>query len=95
MNPKEVNRSLHNQTDWFSIRKNTIQSYTEAIKTGHLKTKLTNEWKRMTAMDVSDIDYDKFLINGTNQDVHPQFKAEDKVRLRIANGGASSYFWLT
>ena len=94
MNPKEVNRSLHNQTDWFGIRKNTIQSYSEAIKTGHLKTKLTNEWKRMTAMDVSDVAYDKFLINGKNQNEQPQFKKGDKVRLRIANGGASSYFWL-
>lgn len=95
MNPKEVNRSLHNQTDWFGIRKNTIQSYAEAIKTGHFKTKVTNEWKRMTAMDVSDIAYDKFLVNGENQNLHPQFKAGDKVRLRIANAGASSYFWLT
>lgn len=95
MNPSEVNRSLHNQTDWFGIRKNTIQSYTEAIATGHLKTKLTNEWKRMTAMDVSDIAYDQFLVNGKNQDIHTQLKKGDKVRLRIANGGASSYFWLT
>ena len=94
MNPKEVNRSLHNQTDWFGIRKNTIQSYSEAIKTGHLKTKLTNEWKRMLAMDVSDVAYDAFLINGKNQSTRPEFKAGDKVRLRIANGGASSYFWL-
>lgn len=94
MNPKEVNRSLHNQTDWFGIRKNTIQSYSEAIATGHLKTKLTNEWKRMTAMDVSDVAYDKFLINGKNQNEQPQFKKGNKVRLRIANGGASSYFWL-
>lgn len=94
MNPKEVNRSLHNQTDWFGIRKNTIQSYSEAIKTGHLKTKLTNEWKRMLAMDVSDVAYDTFLINGKNQSTRPEFKAGDKVRLRIANGGASSYFWL-
>ncbi len=94
MSPKEVNRSLHNQTDWFGIRKNTIQSYSEAIKTGHLKTKLTNEWKRMLAMDVSDVAYDVFLINGKNQHTLPQFKAGDKVRLRIANGGASSYFWL-
>jgi len=54
MSPKEVNRSLHNQTDWFGIRKNTIQSYSEAIRTGHLKTKLANEWKRMLAMDVSE-----------------------------------------
>ncbi len=95
MNPKEVNRSLHNQTDWFGIRKNTIQSYSEAISTGHLKTKINNEWKRMTAMDVSDIAYDKFLVNGKNQDEHAKFKKGDKVRLRVANGGASSYFWLT
>ncbi len=94
MSPKEVNRSLHNQTDWFGIRKNTIQSYSEAIKTGHLKTKLANEWKRMLAMDVSDIAYDVFLVNGKNQSEYPKFKAGDKVRLRIANGGASSYFWL-
>ncbi|MES2267426.1 MAG: multicopper oxidase domain-containing protein [Bacteroidota bacterium] len=94
MNPKEVERSLHNQTDWFSILKGTTQSYSEAIRSGNLKVKLTNEWKRMTAMDVSDVAYDNFLINGKNQSTQPQFKAGDKVRLRIANGGASSYFWL-
>lgn len=48
----------------------------------------------MNAMDVSDVYYDKFLINGKNQPEATQFKAGDKVRLRISNGGASSYFWL-
>ena len=76
-------------------KKGTTQSYAEAIKTGHFKTKVTNEWKRMNAMDVSDVYYDNFLINGKNQNEQPQFKAGDKVRLRIANGGASDYFWLT
>ncbi len=95
MNPKEVDRSLHNATDWFAIKKGTTQSYAEAIKGGHLKTKLTNEWKRMNAMDVSDVYYDKFLINGKNQSTYSNLKAGDKIRLRIANGGASSYFWLT
>ncbi|CAN5258238.1 hypothetical protein BH11BAC5_BH11BAC5_49930 [soil metagenome] len=95
MNPKEVDRSLHNATDWFAIKKKTTQSYSEAIKSGHLKTKLTNEWKRMNAMDVSDVYYERFLINGKNQTEQPQFKAGDKVRLRISNGGASTYFWLT
>ena len=95
MNPKEVNRSLHNATDWFAIKKGTVQSYAEAISKGHFKTKVTNEWKRMNAMDVSDVYYDNFLINGKNQNEQPQFKAGDKVRLRIANGGASDYFWLT
>ena len=95
MKPGEVHRSLHNATDWFAIKKGTTQSYAEAIKGGHLKTKITNEWKRMNAMDVSDVYYDKFLINGKNVNEQPQFKAGDKVRLRIANAGASSYFWLT
>lgn len=94
MNPMEVQRSLHAATDWFSIKKGTTQSYTEAIRTGNFKTKVANEWKRMNAMDVSDVYYDKFLINGKNEVSNPQFKAGDKVRLRIANAGASSYFWL-
>jgi FtsP/CotA-like multicopper oxidase with cupredoxin domain len=95
MKPHEVQRSLHAATDWFAIKKGTTQSYTEAIREGHFKTKVTNEWKRMNAMDVSDVYYNKFLINGENQHEQKQFKAGDKVRLRIANGGASSYFWLT
>jgi len=92
--PENVHRMLHNASDWFAIKKGTTQSYGEAIREGHFKTKLTNEWKRMLAMDVSDVYYDKFLINGQNESQLSQFKAGDKVRLRISNGGASSYFWL-
>ena len=95
MKPKEVHRSLHAATDWFAVQKGSTQSYTEAIKQGQLKTKLTNEWKRMNAMDLTDVYYDQFLVNGKNQLEQPQFKAGDKVRLRIANGGASDYFWLS
>ncbi|MDO9552217.1 multicopper oxidase family protein [Rhodonellum sp.] len=93
--PENVHRMLHNASDWFAIKKGTTQSYSEAIREGHFKTKLTNEWKRMLAMDVSDIYYDKFLINGNNESQLSQFKAGDSVRLQISNGGASSYFWLT
>jgi FtsP/CotA-like multicopper oxidase with cupredoxin domain len=113
-NPKNVHRMLHNATDWFAIKKGTTQSYAEAIKHKSFKTKLKNEWKRMLAMDVSDVYYDRFLINGKNEseikdknqtsfffgegaqkaDEAP-FKGGDKVRLRISNGGASTYFWLT
>jgi len=94
-NPNNVHRMLHNATDWFAIKKGTTQSYAEAIKHKHFKTKLKNEWKRMLAMDVSDVYYDKFLMNGKNESQLSQFKAGDKVRLRISNGGASTYFWLT
>jgi CopA family copper-resistance protein len=95
LKPENVQRMLHNANDWFAIKKGTTQSYAEAIKQGQFSTKVTNEWKRMNAMDVSDVYYEKFLINGKNENQLKQFKAGDKVRLRIANGGASSYFWLT
>ncbi len=112
INPNNIHRMLHNATDWFAIRKGTTQSYSEAIKQGHFKTKVSNEWKRMNAMDVSDVYYEKFLINGKNESQIQSplsigegqgrsaaavrfFKAGDKVRLRISNAGASTYFWLT
>ncbi len=94
LKPDNVHRMLHNASDWFSIKKGTTQSYSEAIKQGYFKTKVTNEWKRMNAMDVSDVYYEKFLINGENQSQLSEFKPGDKVRLRISNGGASTYFWL-
>jgi FtsP/CotA-like multicopper oxidase with cupredoxin domain len=50
--------------------------------------------KRMLAMDVSDVYYDRFFLNGYVESQLSQFKAGDKVRLRISNAGASTYFWL-
>ena len=93
-NPNNVHRMLHNATDWFAIRKGATQSYAEAIRDGHFGTKVKNEFKRMLAMDVSDVYYDKFLLNGLAESQLSQFKSGDKVRLRISNGGASTYFWL-
>jgi CopA family copper-resistance protein len=95
MNPKEVDRRLHNASDWFSIKKGTTQSYAEAIDKGYFKTKVANEWKRMNAMDVSDVFYERFLTNGKQTNEVKRFKAGDKVKLRMVNGGASTYFWLT
>ena len=95
MMPHNIHRLLHNASDWFAIKKGTTQSYGEAIRQGHFSTKVVNEWKRMSAMDVSDVYYDRFLINGKNESQLSQFKGGEKVRLRVSNGGASSNFWLT
>lgn len=95
MKPDNIHRLLHNASDWFAIKKGTTQSYGEAIRQGHFGTKIINEWKRMNAMDVSDVYYERFLINGANETQLSKFKGGDKVRLRVSNGGASSNFWLT
>jgi len=91
----EIERSLHNQTDWFAIKKGSVQSYAEAIAAGHFTTKVENEWKRMLAMDVSDVYYDRFYINGKASNEQPQYKAGDRIRVRVVNGSSSTYFWLT
>ncbi len=100
MKPFEVHRRLHSANDWSAIKKHrirpgTVQSYSDAIKEGALGVKLTNEWKRMNAMDVSDVYYDLVFANGKPVDEAPQFKAGERVRVRLINGGASSYFWIT
>jgi CopA family copper-resistance protein len=92
--PTQIQRRLRTANDWFSIKKGSTQSYSEAIAEGYLKTKLTNEWKRMKAMDVSDVFYNRFLLNGKPETNEQQFKAGDKVNLHVVNAGASSYFWL-
>ena len=94
-NPKQIMRRLHmDQGDYWSVKKGTVQSYAEAAKVGHFGTKLLNEWKRMEAMDVSDVYYNNFLINGKISSDYKNLKAGDKVHLRVVNGGSSSYFWL-
>lgn len=92
--PYEVQRSLHYATEWYAIRKGSVQDYAAAIRQGYFKTKLANEWKRMLPMDVSDVAYDRYLVNGRPRDDQPRFHAGDRVRLRIINGSSSTYFWL-
>ena len=92
--PTQIQRRLRTANDWFSIKKGSTQSYWEAIRAGYFHTKLTNEWKRMKAMDVSDVFYDRFLANGHPETNTQQFHAGDKITLHVVNGGASSYFWL-
>ena len=48
----------------------------------------------MPAMDVSDVFYNKFLLNGQEQAYFKDAKPGEVVRLRIINGGTSSYFQL-
>ena len=57
----------------------------QQIKEGYVKTKIQNEWKRMHAMDVSDVYYDQFQINGLQQSQNNTYTPGDTVRLRVIN----------
>lgn len=90
--PHEVWRYLKRGAEWYSIRKGALQSYGEAIAAGYFKDKVMQEWKRMTPMDVADVYYDKFLINGKPKSLYKDAKPGDVIKLRIINGSSSSYF---
>jgi FtsP/CotA-like multicopper oxidase with cupredoxin domain len=91
--PNEVMRTLMRGSDWYGIKKGNAQSILGAAKLGRLKDYFNREKSRMAPMDVSDVAYDAFLLNG-KQRSHFKARPGDRVRLRVINAGASSYFYL-
>ncbi len=92
--PSQVLRMLKRQTDWFAIQKGSVQSYGEAASKGYFSDKLKQEWMRMPAMDISDVKYDRFLVNGTTGADLSKFTPGETVRLRLIDGSSSTYFWI-
>ncbi|YCM44607.1 multicopper oxidase domain-containing protein [Verrucomicrobiaceae bacterium 227] len=90
--PEEVMRTLMRGSEWYAIRKGNAQSLFGAAKAGKLKDYLDREKVRMPPMDVSDVAYDAFLINGKSRS-EINARPGDRVRLRLINAGASSYFY--
>jgi FtsP/CotA-like multicopper oxidase with cupredoxin domain len=93
-NPHEVMRTLLRGSGWYALRKGTAQSLLGAHRSGHLADFLMRERARLPAMDVSDIAYDAFLINGQRTS-RLAGRPGETIRLRIINAAASTYFYLT
>ena len=94
-NPKEVLRTLKRGNEWYSIKKQTTQSLYKVIRHGALNAQFQLWKQRMPGMDISDVYYPAFLMNGQKTQHHPHFKDGERIRLRVINAGASTYFWLS
>lgn len=94
-NPKEVLRTLKRGSEWYAIKKGSALSLSQVIGGKALRAQLTMWKQKMPGMDISDVYYDTFLINGQKERHYTDFKAGEKVRLRIINASASTYFWLS
>ena len=93
--PMNVLRNLKRGNEWYSIKKGTSTPLNQVIARGAFGAQL-NFWRqRMNGADIADVYYPAFLINGEESIDYPKFKAGEKVRLRIINGGASTSFWMT
>ena len=94
-NPNEVLRTLKRGSEWYAIKKGSALSLSEVIAGKALGAQLAMWWMKMPGMDVSDVYYNTFLVNGKKTQNYPQFKAGEKIRVRIINAAASTYFWLS
>jgi len=94
-NADHIMRNLRKDGDYYLYKKNSMRSWWGALKAGALGTYIHNEWTRMGGMDLSDVGYDAFLANGKQTSQLYEGKPREKVRLRIINAGASSYFYIS
>lgn len=93
-NADQIIRNLRKDGDYYLYKKDSVRSYFGAIQAGGLKSHLSNEWQRMGGMDLSDVGYDAFLINGKRDAQLLTAHPGEKIRLRIINAAASSYFYV-
>ena len=91
----DILKKLRKDGDYYLYKKNSIRSYFGALAAGGLGNTLKNEWNRMGGMDLSDVGYDAFLINGKRDSQLLTAHPGEKIRIRIVNAGASSYFYVS
>ena len=91
--PHEVLRDLKRGSEYQSFKKGSKQTVIGVIKNKAVIENLKRSLRRMPPMDISDVAYDAFLINGQPESAL-ELEPGKKVRLRIINAGASTYFYL-
>lgn len=91
-NAVQILKNLRKEGEYYQYKKRTVRSYWTAFKEGSLSNHLYNEMTRMGGMDFSDVGYDAFLINGKRNSIYEDLRPGEKVRIRIINAAASSYF---
>jgi len=88
-----VLHTLKRGSEWYSLQKSSGQSMLGAARLGLLGAYFSRELQRMPPMDLADVYYDRFLLNGAPEQSLAARPGE-QVRLRIIAGSASTFFYL-
>ncbi|CAN5718316.1 multicopper oxidase PcoA [soil metagenome] len=92
-NPFDVLTQLRAGREWQGIKKGTAQSWLGAAQAGELKSFFMRSLTRMPPMDLSDVAYRHFLVNG--QPVSSlEARAGETVRVRLVNASTVTYYFI-
>lgn len=92
-NPDAVLRTLKSGSDYYSVKKGSQQNLLSAIQQGGFTTFFNQAFNRMPRMDISDIVYDEFLVNGEAETIISA-KPGKLLKLRLVNASAATYYTL-
>ena len=92
-NPHEIMRTLKRGSEWYAVKKGSSQSVLGAAKAGVLGNFFKRKLTRMPPMDIADVAYDRFLANGQSE-THINAKPGQRLRLRLIDGSATTYFFV-
>ncbi len=88
-----VLHTLKRGSEWYSLQKGSGQSVLGAARLGMLDAYFSRELQRMPPMDLADVYYDRFLLNGAQQQSLAAQPGE-KIRLRVIAGSATTFFYV-
>ena len=91
--PLQVLANLKKDGDYYKYKKDFLPSILGAIRQGAIWDYIKGEWTRMGPMDLSDVGYDAFLINGQIESMLRNVKHGENIRFRVINASASTYFY--
>jgi hypothetical protein len=91
--PYDVLSQLRAGREWQGIKKGTAQSWLGAWQRKALGSYFMRSLMRMPPMDLSDVAYRNFLVNGEPESLL-EAKAGETVRLRLINASASTYYFI-
>jgi FtsP/CotA-like multicopper oxidase with cupredoxin domain len=94
-NADQILRNLRKDGDYYLYKKNSVRSWLGAWRAGKFQNQMRNEWERMGGMDLSDVGYDTFLLNGHRDPQLLRSRPGERVRLRLINAAASTYFYVS
>lgn len=92
--PGAVLANLKKDDDYYAFKKNSVQSWDRVIQNGPeaIANRLQSNLQRMAPMDLADVGYDAFLVNGARSSAIAADANAGEMKLRLVNGSTSSYF---